>query len=69
MENEKVEAEAVVEHPPIFGPVDDTVVDWNRHVQVNPKTGQEFDFNGKLIEPVKPKAASASIKPPKEGTK
>lgn len=34
---------------PVWVPVDGTVVDWAKEIQVNPQTGQRFDFNGKLI--------------------
>lgn len=30
-------------------PVDGTVVDWDHKVQVNPVTGEVFDFNGSKI--------------------
>lgn len=30
-------------------PVDGTVTDWENEVQVNPETGQRFDFDGRLI--------------------
>ena len=29
--------------------VEGTCVDWKRQVQVNPKTGQLFDFDGRLL--------------------
>lgn len=38
-------------------PVDGTVVDWAAKVQVNPETGQRFDFQGNLLG-TDPKAPS-----------
>ena len=41
---------ADVEVEPIRTAVEGTYVDWTRQVQVNPQTGQLFDFDGRLID-------------------
>lgn len=35
--------------PQVTTAVDGTIVDWNKLKQVHPLTGQEFDFDGKLL--------------------